>query len=39
MSRGLKDRADALYVVTDPLVVANRIRISTFALAPAINAT
>jgi putative ABC transport system substrate-binding protein len=29
----LKDRADALYVASDPLVVANRIRINTFALA------
>jgi putative tryptophan/tyrosine transport system substrate-binding protein len=29
----LKDRADAPYVATDPLVVANRIRINTFALA------
>jgi putative ABC transport system substrate-binding protein len=29
----LKDRADAVYVVTDPLVIANRIRINTFALA------
>jgi putative tryptophan/tyrosine transport system substrate-binding protein len=29
----LKDRADALYVVADPLVNANRIRIVTFALA------
>ena len=29
----LKDRADALYVTSDPLVVGNRIRINTFALA------
>ena len=29
----LKGRADALYVVTEPLVVTNRIRISTLALA------
>jgi putative tryptophan/tyrosine transport system substrate-binding protein len=29
----LGDRADALYVASDPLVVGNRIRISTFALA------
>jgi putative ABC transport system substrate-binding protein len=29
----LKDRADALYIASDPLVVANRIRINTFALA------
>jgi putative ABC transport system substrate-binding protein len=29
----IKDRADALYVATDALVVANRIRINTFALA------
>ena len=28
----LKDRADAIYVVTDPLVIASRIRINTFAL-------
>jgi putative ABC transport system substrate-binding protein len=28
-----KERADALYVCGDPLVVSNRIRISTFALA------
>jgi putative ABC transport system substrate-binding protein len=30
---GLKDRTDALYVAADPLVTANRLRISTFALA------
>ena len=29
----LRDRADALYVASDPLVVGNRIRISTVALA------
>ena len=29
----VKDRVDALYVATDPLVVANRMRINTFALA------
>ena len=29
----LKDRADALYVASDPLVVGNKIRINTFALA------
>jgi putative ABC transport system substrate-binding protein len=29
----LKDRADALYVITDALVSTNRIRINTFALA------
>jgi putative tryptophan/tyrosine transport system substrate-binding protein len=29
---GLKDRADAMYVASDPLVVGNRIRINTFAL-------
>jgi putative ABC transport system substrate-binding protein len=29
----LKDRADALYVASDPLVVGNQIRINTFALA------
>jgi putative tryptophan/tyrosine transport system substrate-binding protein len=29
---GLKDRADALYVVTDPLVHTNQIRINTLAL-------
>jgi putative ABC transport system substrate-binding protein len=29
----LKDRADALYLASDPLVVSNRIRIQTFALA------
>jgi putative ABC transport system substrate-binding protein len=29
----LKDRADALYVASEPLVVGNRIRINTFALA------
>jgi putative tryptophan/tyrosine transport system substrate-binding protein len=29
----LKDRTDALYVAADPLVIANRLRISTFALA------
>jgi len=28
---GLKDRADALYVCTDPIVVAERVRISTLA--------
>jgi len=28
----LKDRADAIYVVTAPLVVASRIQINTFAL-------
>jgi putative ABC transport system substrate-binding protein len=28
----LKDRADAIYVITDPLVIASRIRINTFAL-------
>jgi putative ABC transport system substrate-binding protein len=28
----LKDRADGLYVVTDPLIIANRIRIYTLAL-------
>jgi putative ABC transport system substrate-binding protein len=36
----LKDRADALYITSDPLVIANRIRINTFALAarlPAIS--
>jgi putative ABC transport system substrate-binding protein len=27
-----KDRADALYIVTDPLIIANRIRIYTLAL-------
>jgi putative tryptophan/tyrosine transport system substrate-binding protein len=39
---GLKDRTDALYVAADPLVTANRLRISTFALAarlPTITAT
>jgi putative tryptophan/tyrosine transport system substrate-binding protein len=30
---GLESRADALYVVTDPLVSANRVRINTLALA------
>jgi ABC-type uncharacterized transport system substrate-binding protein len=30
---GLKDRADALYVASEPLVVGNRIRINTFTLA------
>ncbi len=30
---GLEGRADALYVVTDPLVSANRVRINTLALA------
>jgi putative ABC transport system substrate-binding protein len=29
----LRDRADALYVASEPLVVGNRIRINTFALA------
>jgi putative ABC transport system substrate-binding protein len=29
----LRDRADALYVASDPLIGGNRIRISTFALA------
>jgi putative tryptophan/tyrosine transport system substrate-binding protein len=29
----LKDRADALYIASDPLVVGNQIRINTFALA------
>ena len=29
----LKDRADALYVASDPLVVGNQIRINIFALA------
>ena len=29
----LKDRADALYVASDPLVTGNRVRINTFALA------
>jgi putative ABC transport system substrate-binding protein len=29
----LKDRADALYVVTDPFAITNRIRINTLALA------
>jgi putative tryptophan/tyrosine transport system substrate-binding protein len=29
----LEDRADAVYVVTDPLVITNRIRINTLALA------
>jgi putative ABC transport system substrate-binding protein len=29
----LKNRADALYVVVDPLIASNRIRISTLALA------
>jgi putative tryptophan/tyrosine transport system substrate-binding protein len=29
----LKDRADAMYVASDPLVTGNRIRINTFALA------
>jgi putative ABC transport system substrate-binding protein len=28
----LKDQADALYVPGDPLVIANRLRINTFAL-------
>jgi putative ABC transport system substrate-binding protein len=28
----LKDRAEALYVVTDPLVITNRARIGTFAM-------
>ena len=28
----LKDRADAIYVVPDPLVIASRMRINTFAL-------
>jgi putative ABC transport system substrate-binding protein len=28
----LKDRAEALYVVSDPLVISNRIRFSTLAL-------
>jgi putative ABC transport system substrate-binding protein len=31
-SEGLKSRADALYVVSDPLVLANRIRINSLAL-------
>ena len=30
---GFKERADALYVCADPLIVTNRVRISTFALA------
>jgi putative ABC transport system substrate-binding protein len=30
---GLKSRADALYVCSDPLVIANRIRINSLALA------
>ena len=30
---GLKDRADALYVVVDPFVINNRVRINTLALA------
>jgi putative tryptophan/tyrosine transport system substrate-binding protein len=29
----LRDRADALYIAADPLVIANRIRINTLALA------
>ena len=29
----LKDRVDALYVAVDPLVVTNRVRINTLALA------
>jgi len=29
----LKERADALYVASDPLIIANRLRINTFALA------
>jgi putative ABC transport system substrate-binding protein len=29
----LKDGIDALYVTADPLIIANRIRINTFALA------
>jgi putative ABC transport system substrate-binding protein len=29
----LRNRADALYVASDPLIIANRIRINTFALA------
>jgi putative ABC transport system substrate-binding protein len=29
---GLKGRAEALYVVTDPLVIANRVRINTLVL-------
>jgi len=30
---GLKDKADALYVATDPLVLANRVRINALAQA------
>jgi putative ABC transport system substrate-binding protein len=30
--QGLSDRAEALYVVTDPLANANRVRINTLAL-------
>ena len=30
---GLKSRTDAIYVASDPLVIGNRIRINTFALA------
>jgi putative tryptophan/tyrosine transport system substrate-binding protein len=34
-----KDRVDALYVVSDPLVVTNRIRINTLALAARLPTT